>query len=242
MKIAAAQIESLKGKVEANIAKHISLIEKAIQEQVGAIFFPELSITGYEPEHAAQWAMAANNIAFQCFQKISNQHNILIGLGCPSPSAAGTLISMFIFQSNLPVQVYSKQQLHPDEFPYFVPGNQPCILQMGNTKIAPAICFESLQEHHATTVYQLGATCYLASVAKSAVGIEKASVHYSSIAKKFGIPVMMANGIGPAENFIAAGSSAAWNQSGTLLKQLKKDREGILLFDTATNTAEMLQA
>ena len=56
MKIAVAQIEPSKGDVGTNIKVHAQVIQRAISYRVGALFFPELSLTGYEPELANELA------------------------------------------------------------------------------------------------------------------------------------------------------------------------------------------
>ena len=54
MIIAVTQIKPVKGDIESNIDNHIKLIDLAVSNGAGAIFFPELSITGYEPELAKE--------------------------------------------------------------------------------------------------------------------------------------------------------------------------------------------
>jgi predicted amidohydrolase len=63
----------------------------------------------------------------------------------------------------------------------------------------------------------------------------KAQDHYALIAKKYGVPVPMANAIGPCDGFFCGGQSAVWNAQGKLLGQLQRDREGILIVDTRTD-------
>jgi predicted amidohydrolase len=75
---------------------------------------------------------------------------------------------------------------------------------------------------------------YIASVAKSAGGIEKASQTLAAIAKKYKAPVLMTNCIGYCDDFESAGGSSVWNNKGVLLKQLDDNNEGILIFDTDT--------
>ena len=78
MKICAAQIKSLKGNVEANVEHHKRLVELAVSNGVDVIIFPELSITGYEPQLAKDLATDQNDSRFDDFQKLSNQNNITI--------------------------------------------------------------------------------------------------------------------------------------------------------------------
>lgn len=46
-RIALAQISSVLGDVERNVARHIEWTERAIERGADAIVFPELSLTGY---------------------------------------------------------------------------------------------------------------------------------------------------------------------------------------------------
>ena len=74
----------------------------------------------------------------------------------------------------------------------------------------------------------------MASVAKPQNGIDKAMKHYSAIAKKFSIPVLMSNSIGFCDNFQSIGKSSVWTKQGVLAGKLDEKCEGILIFDTET--------
>ena len=234
MKIAVAQTRPNKGDISTNIATHKKLIELAIYYKADTIFFPELSITGYEPELAKDLATNQDDKVFDDFQKISNEKKITIGLGMPTITNSGIRISMIIFQPDTPRQTYSKQQLHSDEFPFFVNGEKQIILTVDNKQIAPAICYESLQITHSDNANKLGAEIYIASVAKSQNGIEKAMIHYPAVAKKFSMPVLMSNCVGYCDNFESVGKSSVWTKQGKLVGQLDDKLEGILIFDTET--------
>lgn len=234
MKIAVAQTRPIKGDISANIKTHRKLIDLAISYKADAIFFPELSITGYEPELAKELVTNQDGKEFDNFQEISNKNKITIGLGMPTKSNSGIKISMIIFQPDTPRQTYSKQQLHSDEFPYFVNGEEQIILTVDNKKIAPAICYESLQTDHSVNAKKLGAEIYVASVAKSQNGIDKAMTHYPAVAKKFSMPVLMSNCVGFCDNFESVGQSSVWTKQGNLAGQLDEKSEGILIFDTET--------
>jgi predicted amidohydrolase len=234
MKISVAQTTPIKGNILANVETHKKLIDLAIANNADAIFFPELSITGYEPELVKTLAISEDDKCFDEFQQISNIKNITVAFGVPTKSSAGIKISMLIFQPDLPKQIYSKQQLHEDEFPFFVLGDKQIILNVKGGKIAPAICYESLQNNHAENANNLGAEMYVTSVAKTQNGIDKAMAHYPEIAKKFSMPVLMSNCVGHCDNFESIGNTAVWNKQGNMLAQLDNTQEGILVFDTET--------
>lgn len=234
MKISIAQARPIKGDISANIDKHIILIELASSLKATSIFFSELSLTGYEPELAKDLATNQDDTRLDSFQEISNINKITIGLGIPTKTKTGIQISMIVFQPGRPRQTYSKQQLHSDEFPYFENGNRQIILNVDKKKIAPAICYESVQPDHSEKASKLGAEIYLASVAKSQNGVNKAMTHYPKVAKNYSMPVLMSNCIGFCDNFVGAGFSAVWTKKGQLAGQLDDKNEGILIFDTET--------
>lgn len=234
MKICVAQTRSEKGNIKNNIENHFGWIELAVAEKSDLIIFPELSLTGYEPELAKELATDLKDPRLDKFQKVSDSNEITIGIGLPTKSDSGIFISMVIFEPNRDRKIYSKQKLHLDELPYFIRGNEQIILNIKNKRIAPAICYESLQSEHSEKANSLGAELYFASVAKSQNGIEKAFAHYPKIAKKYSMPVLMANSVGFCDNFLSVGQSAIWDNKGNLLKKLESDKEGLLLFETET--------
>lgn len=234
MKICVAQTRAAKGNVPANLANHKKWIDVAISHRAAMIFFPELSVTGYEPELARGLATDHDDRRLDDLHHISNTHEIAIAVGAPIKSDTGIMIGMIVFQPGKPRQTYCKQQLHADELPYFVSGGGQLIFTIGGRKIAPSICFESLQASHAKKAYQLGAGIYVAIVAKSQEGVEKALRHYPGIAKKYSMPVLMANCVGYCDNFEGAGQSSVWTKSGKLIGQLDDKSEGLLIFDAET--------
>ncbi|MCB0840329.1 MAG: carbon-nitrogen hydrolase family protein, partial [Bacteroidetes bacterium] len=112
MKISVAQIESFKGEIQRNMDHHLTFIQRAVHENVDVIVFPELSLTGYEPELAEALATEIEDSHFDMFQRMSNLDHIIIGVGMPIRSKAGIHIGMILFQPHRERQVYYKKYLH----------------------------------------------------------------------------------------------------------------------------------
>jgi len=235
MKIALAQIKSITGSIDANIAKHHDMIRLALRHGAQAIFFPELSLTGYEPKLAYELATSQEDSRFDSFQHVSDIDGIVVCVGAPIKSSGTPLIGMVIFQPKQSRRTYSKQILHDDELPFFTHGGESLDIHFSSTKIAPAICYESLLSQHSDDAVRRGATIYVASVAKSERGIAKASLHFPKVAKTHSIPILVVNCIGPSDDFVGAGKTSAWNSSGILLEQLDEHCEGMLIFDTESS-------
>jgi len=239
MKVCAAQLRPIAGDFARNRAKHLELTELAVAQRADVVFFPELSLTGFEPRLADSLAVDINDHRLDVFQAWSDQHNLLIGVGMPIIVDAGVRIGMVWFTPGKARFLYSKQQLHPDEHPYFVPGYEQRVLKRDGCKLAPAICYESLQMSHADEVAVLSAELYLASVAKPAGGLDKAMAHYPAVARRHHMIVIMANCVGPSDDFISVGQSAAWNVHGELLAQMDAESEGLVVLDTVSGRASV---
>lgn len=225
MKICIAQTKAVRGNVQENILNHLDKIERAIAHRADLIIFPELSITGYEPELAKSLATCVENKLFDPFQNLSHQHQIYIGVGMPTLVSGGIAISLLIFQPQTNRTVYSKQILHEDELPYFVTGTQQVFLNIKNEKIALGICYETLQREHFLKAMEVNATIYCASLSKPKNGLEKALDYFPKIAKEFNTPVLISNAIGFCDNFVSTGKSSIWNKSGKLIGQLDSESE-----------------
>ena len=230
MKVSAAQFHPVSGNIVSNMARHLEFIELAITQDADLIFFSELSITGYEPHLAKSIAYDKSDPRLDIFQQRSDIHNIIIGVGLPILTNSQVQIAMSWFTPKASRQTYAKQQLHNDELPFFVQGDEQIVLRTPTHTLIPAICYESLQESHANNAANLGADIYLASVAKSASGMTKAILHYLTIAKKHSMYVLAANCIGPCDNFVSIGQSAVWNNQGELLVQMDSQSEGLVMY------------
>ena len=238
MRICIAQTKSLKGAIDENIKSHLNIIQRAVAYHADLIVFPELSITNYEPELAEKLATDIEDSIFNPFQDQANKNQITIGVGMPIQSPKGVLISMLLFQPHQERTTYSKQILHTDELPFFTSGNRQEYLKIKDSKIALGICYETLQLEHFLKTHNQHATVYFASVSKPANGVAKAYTHFAAIARKYKTPILMANAVGPADNFIGVGQSAVWDNTGLLVGQLDDNKTGILIYDTQSNQIE----
>ncbi|WP_223506461.1 carbon-nitrogen hydrolase family protein [Pseudomonas sp. GL-RE-29] len=239
MKLIAAQILPVPGEYEKNIAKHIDAIHLAARQGADLVLFPELSLTGYEPRLVEGLAVHPSDSRFDEFQRLSDRYGMLIAVGAPTKGSKGTEISMISFQPGLERMSYSKQHLHSDELPFFTAGTRRLVLSQAGYVLAPAICYESLQPSHAEEAAESGAQVYLASVAKSERGTASANSHYPMIAKKHSMTVVMANCVGAADDFVAAGCSSIWNSHGEIVCSADAVNEALVAYDIQTGEASI---
>ncbi|HET6254739.1 MAG TPA: carbon-nitrogen hydrolase family protein [Puia sp.] len=232
MRIGVAQTRPFKGDILRNIEAHLRLIELAGRAQADTIVFPELSITGYEPELAAGLATTIADVRLDVFQTLSERYSMAIGVGIPTTDGAGVRITELIFQPGQARQAYHKRYLHADEEPWFICGTDAGSLK--GEKIALAICYELSVPAHSEEAHRKGAEIYLVSVAKSKAGMERAAKTLADIARRYSMTVLISNCVGHCDNFDCGGRSAVWNREGILLAQLDETEEGVLVLDTET--------
>jgi predicted amidohydrolase len=147
---------------------------------------------------------------------------------------------MIVFQPKEPRQVYFKKYLHPDEEQFFVSGNRAVELLGSSKNVALAICYELSVPDHAEKAYQCGSQIYLASVAKTVSGVEKAMLRLSDIANKYAMVTLMSNCVGKFDGSVSGGKSSVWNNKGVLIGQLDDKNEGILIFDGKETVSKIL--
>jgi predicted amidohydrolase len=234
MKLCVAQTRPIQGDVSSNIEQHKKLIDLAVSHGATTVIFPELSLTGYEPKLARELATDADDCRFDDFQEMADAHEITIGVGVPTQNASGISITMVLFRPHQARQTYSKQYLHADEESYFVSGRSSIGLIGAKANIALAICYEISVPEHAEHAFKSGAGIYIASVAKSVSGVEKAVTTLSDIAKRYSMTVLMANCVGHCDDFNCGGRTSIWNHQGVLVGQLGDTSEGIIIIDTDT--------
>lgn len=234
MKICVVQTRPIKGDIQSNIDNHKKLIDLAVSNGADTVIFPELSLTGYEPELSKELATNQDDSRFDDFQKISNIKQITIGVGVPTKNNTGICISMILFQPHKARQTYSKKYLHPDEEEFFISGQSFTDLKINKTNIALAICYELSVLEHSEKAFKSGAEIYIASVAKFVNGVDKAIKRLADIANKYSMTVLMSNCVGQSDGQECAGKTSIWNNKGLLVGQLNDTDEGIIIFDTDT--------
>jgi len=240
MKIAAAQIKPIKGDILKNIENHQRLIKAAATKNVDLIIFPELSITGYEPELAEQLSIDFEDQILDVFQKMADDNKMSITVGMPTKSGDRLFISSIIFEPESKRKMYSKRNLFPTEIAIFSKGDRFCQLEVLQNKISLAICYDLSDPMHSQEAYQAGSTIYTASVLNSVNGIDEDIIKLSTIAEKYHMHIVMANFIGESGGYACAGKSSVWSNTGSLLGQLNGEDEGILILHTDNDQIEKI--
>lgn len=236
MKIAAAQIKSVIGKINENLEVHYQMINWAISKKVNLITFPEMSLTGYCREEAHKLAFSKNDPRLNTLIDLSAQGGIIIIVGAPIKLSKQLYIGSFIIKPNKSIDIYTKQYLHTGEELYFKSSFDfnPSI-QLGDEKIALAICADIDHPEHPKAAKGINSTLYLPSIFFSKEGIYEGHRMLKKYAADYSINILMSNYCNLHWNINAGGKSGFWNTNGLLLSQLEKDKMGLVIIEKRKN-------
>lgn len=226
--LAVAQTASVRGDVEANVEIHVRFTTAAAGHDARLIVFPELSLTGYEPDIAATHALTAEDPRLEPLIKIARKHAITIVAGAPYRSQKGLHIAALVIQPE-GVCVYTKHHLHSGEETYFVPGTMEPQIGIDGERVSFAVCADTTHPEHAEAAARAGATVYAAGVFITPTGIEADSVQLRGYAHSHQMIVLMANYASPSGGFPTAGRSTIWNNQGEKVVEAPNSGEALLL-------------
>jgi predicted amidohydrolase len=238
--IAAAQTVPVRGDVEANVAQHLRLIQVAAAERAQVLVFPELSLTGYEMDRAADLAFSPNDPRLAPLLEAVTSRSITLIVGAPVRMGTWLHIGAFILAPDGTVQLYTKQRLGafsaaatrdgivpPAEATVFQPGNVNPLVRFGGNVGAVAVCADTGRPSHPREAADRGATTYFASMFVIPSEYERETAALRAYAERHGMVVAFANYGGPSGGLASAGRSAIWSERGEPLAQLESSGVGV---------------
>lgn len=236
LSIAAAQLQSIAGNIEANILTHKRYIDIAAQKNADFIIFPELSLTGYEPEVADRLQLTVDDRRLNVFKELAHDCKITIAVGAPMVSSEGTkpTIASFIFTPEK-CEVYTKHYLHPGEEFYFSSANTECAIHVHGMMIGMAICADLSHPEHAQQAAEKGCGLYAAGVFITENGYAADTALLRQYTKKHGMAAIMANYSSSTGRLKPAGKSAIWNERGELIVSAQGTEEALVIAKRVEN-------
>ncbi|MFJ3924180.1 carbon-nitrogen hydrolase family protein [Streptomyces sp. NPDC090022] len=221
MKIAAAQLTCIPADVPGNAARAAALAGQARDLGAELVVFPELVLTGYEPEAIAAdpglWVDAEDpRLDPVRSAGIASVVNCALRTDGPRPAIASLV---FDARGRL-LTTYLKQHLYQQEQDVFGAGGSDGRCELGGLRLSLAICYDN---HFPDLAARGAADGCRVQVASSLYGTgdgvrERATVH-PAIARDHGLYVVLANHVGPAGAWTGCGGSAIWSPGGALLAE-----------------------
>ncbi|MBQ4835772.1 carbon-nitrogen hydrolase family protein [Pseudoalteromonas luteoviolacea] len=233
MKIAVAQSSSIKGDIKLNIENHLRYIEKASSLGVNYLVFPELSLSGYEPQLAAELAMTVDDTRIGPLIAAAKKYKISVGVGAPLRSNGLPKIGLIIIHDNGNIETYEKIYLHAGEEQYFSSGDKYHLLEIEQSLIANAICADTINPKHAKTCAESGAIIYVAGVLITPQGYENDAKKWSTYASEYSMLVAIANYNKPSGGLPSVGKSAIWYEN-KLLAQAGISEDALVVAESSS--------
>ena len=231
MRIALAQTHPRLRDFNYNFHDHAHLARDAAGEGCEAIFFPELSLTGYVDRGAETCTLTEEGSECSALQGLARRYKLVMGVGMPLAGQQKPRIATVFFHPEGRPTTYAKQWLHADEQPFFEAGNAFYTLDLSGGRVVPATCYEVFVPAHLEGARALSPDLYLVSGAKPVANLERAVQRSAAIARDHRLAVALVNQAGPAEGFVAAGGTTAWDRTGKQLGQLGTDSTDLLVVD-----------
>jgi predicted amidohydrolase/LPS sulfotransferase NodH len=233
--IAAAQTSSVKGDIAANVQIHTDFVRIAAEHDVDVIVFPELSLTGYEPELAGDLILAPEDKRLHRLHELSRRLDLTIIAGAPVESGLEKPhIGALIFSPGQSF-IYAKNHLHGGEEMFFSPGDQTCVLNIKGRQVGLAICADTNHPDHARDAADHGASIYAAGVLLNENAYASDTALLQTYASKHGMLVVMANYSKHTGGWTPAGKSAIWDEEGQQVTKADGTENALVL---ATRHAE----
>lgn len=254
MKIALAQINPTVGDFTGNVQRIVAASSRAAALGARLTVFPELAICGYppadfleKPSFLARCSRAVDELAAATSDLPTA---VLAGVALPAPAETGKPAynaAILLDGGRLLLQQYKR--LLPfydvfDEQRYFAPSRAQHVVELDGVRLAITICedawndknfwerrlyavdpMEELMREHPALHINLSSSPFWHS--KRRVRREM----LAAIARRDGIPVLMANQVGGNDSLIFDGSSLALNGRGELIAQAASFEEDLVLFD-----------
>ena len=226
--VAAAQTVPVRGDVDANIAHHVSAIRRAAEERVRLLVFPELSLTGYELDLAADLAFGEKDARLVPLASLAASNTMTLVVGAPVRLRSRLHIGAFIITPEGSIDIYTKHHLGSGEEGVVAGDRNPLVRCEGNVA-AVAVCADANRPSHPEAAAQRGAKTYLVSTFITPAEYQNKAAMFRAYAVRHAMTVVFANYGGPTGGLASAGRSAIWSDRGDTLAELAGTGSGLAI-------------
>ncbi|MFO1042195.1 MAG: carbon-nitrogen hydrolase family protein [Planctomycetaceae bacterium] len=234
-RIAAAQVVSVRGDIAANLRGHAAAIASAGEQEVSVLIFPELSLTGYEPDLASELAITCTDERLMPLATLARQHQMAVVVGAPIKNfGAKPSLGAILFGPDGSMSTYAKMHLGGSEPEFFKPGEVPLSFTTRNQTVGLAICADSSKPSHPKFYVDDGSSIYAAGVFLNSEWYQSDSPRLGEYASRHQMLVVMANHAASVGTYVSVGKSAIWAPDGCLVAEAP-GTESSLVISTQTD-------
>ncbi|HEX7254796.1 MAG TPA: NAD+ synthase [Gaiellaceae bacterium] len=243
MRLALAQINTVVGDLDGNVARIVGRLREARNAGADVALFPELAVTGYPPEDLLfrpgflrEARRAAEHVASEATDIAA-----LVGVpwldrdlynGC-AICAGGEIKA-----------VYPKRFLPNygvfDELRYFQPGREMFLLRVGEALIGPTVCEDIWQPGPPATDLALAGAHVIANISASPFHVGKGLEREEMLitrARDNACWVALVNAVGGQDELIFDGHSVVIDEEGDVVARAPSFEEALLVVDIDASTA-----
>ena len=234
------QMNARVGDVSGNTAQILDAIAAARSEGTRVLITPELALTGYPPEDLLLRPALMTRIedALRTIAAASEGMTVIVGapqraaqdasewaLGHQTAGPARLHNSLVVCQDGEVLTTYHKQSLPNyqvfDEHRYFVPGNQPCCLEVDGLRLGLLICEDVWVPSVVAATREAGAEILIvANASPFAEGKSRERrAHLIDRVQRSGVPLIYLNTVGGQDELVFDGGSMVLNAAGELVAQ-----------------------
>ncbi|MEW2633293.1 carbon-nitrogen hydrolase family protein [Streptomyces sp. NPDC048389] len=239
MKIAAGQFTSAPGDIGANVHSMRGLVREAAGQGARLVAFCELAATGYDLGAIAGdpglW-LTEDDPRLDPVREACRTTSTAALVGCAARTSGPrpTISALVIGPDGGLLARYDKRHLHGREQEVFAAGAEDGRFTLDGVRFAVAVCYDNRFPEVAERAAGDGCQVYVAgSVLEE--GNDSFEAVYPVRARANGLPVLLANAVGPCAVGDCRGGSAVWGPDGALLATAGTAAPGLAVARVATD-------
>ena len=228
IKVGCAQID-VTDKVQVNLEKILSFIEKADSQGVQILLFPETALSGYRPYHFKEKPFPEREVLEKSLEKVcrkTGEKGMHVVLGTTSYEDGG-LYNIVYFIDNRGEIIASHAKTHGTGGKYFLAGKEVRTFELNGMRFGLQICYDA-RFPEAWRMQALDGAKVIFHVSHAAGGdawkIPVWEAHVRSRAAENGFWVVSCNTSGP----IQAGKSYIVDPDGLLIAESNQEKEELI--------------
>lgn len=235
-----AQINTRVGAMAENADKIIAAIQAARDEHRGQlVVFPELALTGYPPEDLLLregFHLRTQEALARVKKQVSG---ITAIIGLPRQAAGGLYNAAVVLRDGHADAWYHKQHLPNysvfDEKRYFVPGGDPCVVDIDGLPVGITVCEDIWMPGPAAQCRDAGARL-IVNINASPFHLGKQHEREQEVARRVqetGLPVVYVNLVGGQDELVFDGQSFVMDAAGAVTQRCPGFAEQLVVAEMA---------
>jgi NAD+ synthase (glutamine-hydrolysing) len=224
MRIALAQLDLFVGDVDGNARRIIEAASIARdRERADVIVFPELALSGYPPEDLLFHTGMRRRVAEGLARAAEEIRGIAAVIGYPEYVQGQIYNSAALVKDGELLANHRKQCLPNykvfDEKRYFVPGNEPTVIELAGRRIGLLVCEDAWEPEPARAAVNAGAELILianASPYELRKQVERETIIRDRV-REVSRPIVYTNLVGGQDELVFDGHSFVMDASGEIV-------------------------